>query len=200
MYRMSEKIRMPTVGFCWFCLKCRHSSKTLSMGAFPCGFISGGGKKGGSALFSLIWTLVLKNPRLRNHRVVSAIEDNHSTIRAVLLSLCSHFYLSKLLRPALESWLVFAWVMSIIDRNYKLIRNCKIFNGAIEDTKRGREWRIIERRLPSVSSQQSDLLITHCFGGFIILFMQTDSRASQSEEGSIQYYRGFVLPHCDGTL
>lgn len=41
-----------------------------------------------------------------------------------------------------------------------------MFNGAMEDTKRGRGWRLMERRLPSVSSQQSDLLIAHCFGFF----------------------------------
>lgn len=63
-----------------------------------------------------------------------------------------------------------------------------MFNGAMEDTERGQGWWLIERRLPSVSSQQSDLLITHCFGGFISVFMQIGSRDSKSEEGSIQYY------------
>lgn len=85
--------------------------------------------------------------------------------------------------------------MSTIDRKYKLIRKCEMFNGAIEDTERGRGWRLMERRLPSVR-QQSDLLITHCFGGVISLFMQIGSRDSKSEEGSVQYYRWFVFPHC----
>lgn len=75
-----------------------------------------------------------------------------------------------------------------------------MFNGPMEDTERGRGWRLMERRLPGVSSQQSDLLITHCFGVFISLFMQIGGRDSKSEEGSIQYYRGFVFPHCDGML
>lgn len=43
-----------------------------------------------------------------------------------------------------------------------------MFNGAMEDTERGRGRRLMKRRLPGVSSQQSDLLITHCFGLFYL--------------------------------
>lgn len=70
-------------------------------------------------------------------------------------------------RPSFGKLLGFVWLMSTIDRKYKLITNCEMFNGAIEDTERGRGWRLMERRLPSVSSQHYDLLITHYFGGFL---------------------------------
>lgn len=63
-----------------------------------------------------------------------------------------------------------------------------MFNGAMKDTERGRGWRLMEQRLPGVSSRQSDLLITHCFGVFISLIMQIGRGESKSEEGSIQYY------------
>lgn len=42
----------------------------------------------------------------------------------------------------------------------------------MEDTGRGRGWRLMEQRFPSASSWQSDLLITHCSGVFISLIMQ----------------------------
>lgn len=71
-------------------------------------------------------------------------------------------------RPSCGKLIGFAWVMSTIDRKYNLIRNREMFNGAMEDTKRGRGWRLMERRLPGVSSLQSDLLITHCFGLFYL--------------------------------
>lgn len=55
-------------------------------------------------------------------------------------------------RPSFEKLIGFAWVMSTIDRKYKLIRKGEMFNGAMEDTERGRGWRLMERRLLSVSS------------------------------------------------
>lgn len=46
----------------------------------------------------------------------------------------------------------------------------------MEDSGRGQGWRLMEQRLPSVSSRQSDLLITHCSGAFISLIMQIGRR------------------------
>lgn len=54
--------------------------------------------------------------------------------------------------PSFEKLIGFAWVMSAIDRKYKLIRKCEMFTAAMEDSERRRGWRLMERRLPSVSS------------------------------------------------
>lgn len=59
----------------------------------------------------------------------------------------------------------------------------------MEDTERGRGWRLMEQRLPGVSSWQSDLLITQCSGIFISLIMQIAKRDTlihiQSRGGNI---------------
>lgn len=69
-----------------------------------------------------------------------------------------------------------------------------MFTGAIEDTERGRGWRLMERRLPSVSSQQSDLLITHCFGGFYLSLRANWQQGLKIRAGQYSILSGVCLP------
>lgn len=171
MYCISGKILMLTVGFYWLCLKCRHSPLaeiTSSVEAFPCGFISWVKKEKktlGVHCFLSAEFLSWKSPEWRTTALFL-----QSRLTAARPAWCPQLVFSlvfiDIARPSFGKLIGFVWVMRTIDRKYKLITNCEIFNGAIEDTKRGRGWRLMEQRLPSVSSQQSDLLITHYFEGF----------------------------------
>lgn len=72
-----------------------------------------------------------------------------------------------------------------------------MFNGAMEDTERGRGWRLMERRLPGVSSRQSDLLITHCFGLFL---SHSSCKLAAGTHNQRRAAFNIISPLRDGTL
>lgn len=163
-FSLSWKIFMLTVGIRWFCLKCRHSplaETASSVGAFPCGFISGLKKK--KKTVCTVFSLLNEEP-LRC--LCNWGEPKHRPCGAPQFAFILVFI--NIVRPGFGKLIGFAWVMSTIDWKCKLIRNCEMFNSVIEDTRRGRGWWLMEQRFLSVSFQQSDLLITHCFGVFYL--------------------------------
>lgn len=67
----------------------------------------------------------------------------------------------------------------------------------MEDTRRGRGWRLMKQRLPSVPSFQSDLLITHGDGVFISLVMQIGKKRHTHIEWKATYHgKAFLSSFC----
>lgn len=75
----------------------------------------------------------------------------------------------------------------------------------MEDTGTGRGWRLMEQRLPSVPSLQSDLLITHGGGVFISLATHIGRRdtlvhARSQRKATFDIKGRLVIPLHDGDL
>lgn len=75
----------------------------------------------------------------------------------------------------------------------------------MEDTVTGRGWRLMEQRLPSVPSWQSDLLITHGGWVFILLVTQIGRRDTlphthSQRKATFDITVRLVFPLCDVEL